>query len=174
MNYKIPRGCSLIGEITQVVIVLGPFPPCAGVHNPPLPLHRSLFTRASAMVGTGSASWYTQLTVWTIKLGPRGAWQKANSLLGHLQPWQVPEEYFGECFDWGVFWLQSLLALPVRVSAPCILILKLSSISSAGLSPERRTGPITGTGEALPQHSALTYLDLISSSRSFLNPGRMI
>lgn len=113
MNYKIPRGCSLIGEITQVVIVLGPFPPCAGVHNPPLPLHRSLFTRASAMVGTGSASWYTQLTVWTIKLGPWGAWQKANSLLGHLQPGQVPEEYFGECFDWGVFWLKSLLALPV-------------------------------------------------------------
>lgn len=169
MNYKIPRGCSVLGEIIQVMIVLGPFPPCAGVHKPLLPLHRLLFTRASAMVGTGSASWYTQLTVWTIKQGPRGTWQKANSLLGHLQPGQVPE-----VMGWGVFWLKSLLALPVWVSAPCILILKLSSISSAGLSPERRTGPIIGTGEALPQHSALTYLDLISSSSGFLNPGRTI
>lgn len=157
MNYKIPRGCSVLGEVTQVVIVWGSFPPCAGVHKPPLPLHRSSFTRASAMVGTGSASWYTQLTVWAIKLGPQGAWQRVSSLLGHLQPGQVPE-----VMGWGVFWLKPLWTLLVRVFEPCILILKLSSISSAGLSPERRTGPIIGTGEALPQHNAFTYLYLIS------------
>jgi len=62
----------VLGEIAQVVIVLGSSPLVPERTKPPLPLPRSLFTRASAMVGTDCSSLYAQLTVWTIKLEQLG------------------------------------------------------------------------------------------------------
>lgn len=78
--------------------------------KPSWPLPRSLFTRASATVGTDCSSLYTQLTVRTIKLEALRVWQKVNFVLGVLQPRQIPEV------------MVASTTLRVRVVAPWILI----------------------------------------------------